>query len=145
MQIGQGYLAIKNQVFGVTLSILLKNNLHLVRPLMLLLSSSSMFSLLLSDVVGLVGLFKSPFMSPLQCGLSMIMQTDQFSYDLEIERTIMMKLSKGVMMVMMMVVEEVGEVFRRLSSLFNNLFMSFLKHSLAFTHNGDDEGDANNS
>ena len=36
---------------------------------------------------------------------------------------------------------KVGEVFRRPSSLFNNLFMSFLKHSLAFTHNGDDQHD----
>ena len=41
-------------------------NRHLVSPLILLLSSSSMFSLLLSDAVGLPGLFKSPFMSPLQ-------------------------------------------------------------------------------
>ena len=41
----------------------------------------------------------------------------------------------------LVVVEKMGEVFRRLSSLFNNLFMSFLKHSLAFTHNGDDQHD----
>ena len=39
--------------------------MYLVSPLILLLSSSSMFSLLLSDVVGLAGLFSSPFMSPL--------------------------------------------------------------------------------
>ena len=39
--------------------------MYLVSPLILLLSSSSMFSLLLSDVVGLPGLFSSPFMSPL--------------------------------------------------------------------------------
>ena len=39
--------------------------MYLVSPLILLLSSSSMFSLLLSDVVGLAGRFSSPFMSPL--------------------------------------------------------------------------------
>ena len=50
--------------FGARLFIF--HRLHLVRPLMLLLSSSSMFSLLLSEAVGLPGLFKSPFMSPLQ-------------------------------------------------------------------------------
>ena len=55
-----------------------RKNADLVRPLMLLLSSSSMFSLLLSEVVGLPGLFstrvapgladrfKRPFMSPLK-------------------------------------------------------------------------------
>ena len=39
--------------------------MYLVSPLILLLSSSSMFSLLLSDVVGLAGRFSSPFISPL--------------------------------------------------------------------------------
>ena len=54
---------------GFPCIILLDHHLHrphLVSPLILLLSSSSMFSLLLSDVVGLPGLFKSPFMSPLE-------------------------------------------------------------------------------
>ena len=36
---------------------------------------------------------------------------------------------------------KVGEVFRRPSSLFNSLFMSFLKHSPPSTHNGDDQRD----
>ena len=42
-------------------------------------------------------------------------------------------------MMKMMTMEKVGEVFRRPSSLFNNPFISFLKHSLGFTHNRDDQ------
>ena len=41
-------------------------------------------------------------------------------------------------MMKMMTMEKVGEVFRRPSSLFNNPFISFLKHSLGFTHNRED-------
>ena len=60
----------------------------------------------------------------------------QFYYDLDIEKTIMDDDDGGGDVGL-----KVGEVFRRPSSLFNNLFMSFLKHSLAFTHNGDDQHD----
>ena len=55
--------------------------------------------------------------------------------DLDIVKTLI------IMMIMMMLIEKVGEVFRRPSGRFNNPFTSFLKHSLAFTHNRDDQYD----
>ena len=64
LQIGQGYLGEKFLV-QCTVQLSYPSHVYLVSPLILLLSSSSMFSLLLSDVVGLPGLFSSPFMSPL--------------------------------------------------------------------------------
>ena len=44
-------------------------------------------------------------------------------------------------MMMMMLIEKVGEVFRRPCRPFNNLFISFLKHLLGFTRNRDDQND----
>ena len=59
----------------------------------------------------------------------------QPSDDLDIVKT------HEIMMMTMMLIEKAGEVFRRPSGLFNSPFTSFLKHSLAFTHNRDDQHD----
>ena len=59
----------------------------------------------------------------------------QSSDDLDVVKTL------KIMMMMMMLNEKVVEVFRRPCRLFNNPFISFLKHSLGFTHNRDDQHD----